>query len=428
MSNREPSSHGLWAATAPPPPLTSPLLGVRRVEVAIVGAGFTGLSAALHLALGGRDVAVVEDKDIGFGGSGRNVGLVNAGLWIMPNEVPKLLGDVYGPRLIQELGAAPALVFDLIKRFAIDCHPVPAGTLHGAVGAHGLKEIEDRTRQWQALGAPVRMLDKAAAAKAIGTHSYEGALIDDRAGTIEPLAYVRGLARAAQAAGATIHTDSRATSIEDLGQRWRVNTPQGSLEAQWVIVATDAYSKDFLPMLQQELVRLPYFQMSTPPLSDNLAKSILPGREGVWDTEEILTSFRFDHEGRFVFGSVGALRGSGEHVHRNWSRRAIGRLFPQLREVTFEHAWYGWIGMTDDALPRLHQLGRNLVSLGGYNGRGIAPGTALGRAVARWILGELEMGDLPLPVSPLRRDALKPIKELAYEIGAQIVHFGTART
>jgi glycine/D-amino acid oxidase-like deaminating enzyme len=423
----DPRSHGLWERTAPAPPATRALDGEASVDVAVIGAGFTGLSAALHLAEGGAKVAVVEAVEIGFGGSGRNVGLVNAGMWVMPDELPAVLGEIYGTRLLDLLGNAPRDVFDIIKRYQIACETVRRGTLHCAVGATGLAELMERARQWQARGAPVRLLDADETAQKTGTTAYAGSLLDERAGTIQPLAYARGLAHATVAAGAVIYTSSPVVAAEDNGSTWRMRTPRGSVEAASVIVATNAYTSMVWPALRAELVHLPYFNMSTKPLSDNLRRSILPERQGAWDTKEVLSSFRFDDAGRLVFGSVGALRGSGVPIHRGWGRRALVKLFPQLRDVEFETEWYGKIGMTVDHLPRFHRLGRGIVSFSGYNGRGIAPGTVFGRCLAQLALGQLREDELPLPVTEPAAAPLRAAKETYYEVGAQLAHFADAR-
>ena len=419
-------THGLWEASAPPAPETAPLRGHTAVDVAVIGAGYTGLSAALHLAEGGRSVAVLEAAEIGFGASGRNVGLVNAGLWVMPDDLPRLLGLVHGPRLLGALGEAPSRVFELVARHGIECEAVRHGTLHCAVGAPGLAGLRRREAQWQRLGAPVRLLDAAETAARTGTAAYAGALLDLRAGTIQPLAYARGLARAAITAGAAVHSNSPVGAIEDLGRRWRLTTRDGaSVDAGWVVVATNAYALPGGPWpgLSSEMVRMPYFNLATPPLPEPLRRTILPGGEGAWDTRTILSSCRLDRAGRLVFGSIGALRGPGRAIHRAWGRRALARLFPALRGVEFEHEWHGWIGTTADALPRLHQLSRNVVSVGGYNGRGIGPGTVFGRELARLVLGEASVDALPLPVVDVAAVAGRAVREAFYEAGAQLAHF-----
>ncbi len=425
--NGDTHSHGLWEASAPPAPTTSMLLGPQSADVVIVGGGYTGLSAALHLRESGASVIVLEAEEIGFGGSGRNVGLVNAGMWVMPRALPDLLGETHGRRLLKVLGDAPSLVYSLVDKHGLDCQAIRNGTLHCAVGNRGLKDIRERWQQWKEAGAPVELLDAEATARAVGTTAYSGSLLDRRAGTIQPLAYARGLARAALAAGASICTKSRVVAAQDHQSHWRIRTEQGHVDARWVIVATNAYTSNIWPELQSQLIRLPYFNMATKPLSERLRTRILPNREGGWDTKQILSSFRYDRCARLIFGSVGALRGAGAGVHENWGRRALASLFPELGEIDFEYEWYGQIGMTSNALPRFHRLARSTIAFTGYNGRGIAPGTTLGRELARFILGQIGIEDLPLPPTSPKRAALKPVREAAYEFGAIAAHAIDAR-
>ncbi len=418
----DPHSHGLWEKTAPAAPRTGPLSGDIAVDVAVVGAGFTGLSTALHLAEKGVAVAVLEAVEVGYGGSGRNVGLVNAGMWVMPDDLPGVLGQKYGDRLLDVLGNAPRLVFDLVEKHGIACEVEKQGTLHCAVGQAGLKELQDRAAQWEKRGAPVRLLDAAETAAKVGSAAYTGSLLDLRAGTIQPLAYVRGLAHAAVKAGAQLYTASPVAGAEERNGKWVVKTDKGSVTADWIVVASNAYTKAPWPQVRAELVHLPYFNMATRPLSDNLRKSILPERQGVWDTKEVLSSFRFDQQGRLVFGSVGALRNTGMAVHTAWAKRAMKRLFPQIGDVEFESQWYGKIGMTRDSLPKFHKFARNVVGFSGYNGRGIAPGSVFGKWLAELVSGAVAEDDLPLPVTDPQEQSFRPLREAYYEAGAQIAH------
>ena len=206
------------------------------------------------------------------------------------------------------------------------------------------------------------------------------------------------------------------------GKLWTLATDSGRVAADWIAVATDAYGGAPWPQGRREQIRLPYFNFATRPLSADLQAVILPGREGCWDTKTILSSFRFDRAGRLVFGSVGALRGTGLAVHRAWAKRALVKMFPRIGTIEFEAQWYGMIGMTDNAVPRFHRLAPNIVTFCGYNGRGIGPGTVFGRVLADHILGKLRESDLPLPVAKPEALALPALREACYEAGAQVAH------
>jgi glycine/D-amino acid oxidase-like deaminating enzyme len=396
-------------------------------DVIVVGAGFTGLSAALHLAEYGAKAVVLEAAEVGFGGSGRNVGLVNAGLWIKPSDLRRTLGDPHGDRLLETLGRAPALVFDLIERYGIECEAVRHGTLHCAVGQRGLRDIEQREREWRALDADVELLDAAATEAKVGSCAFLGSLLDRRAGTIQPLSYVRGLARAALARGSRIFTASPVTRVADAGATWTLSTPQGGVRAAQVIVATNAYSNGAWSAVAEEMVRLPYFNFATAPLPEEALRRILPERQGMWDSRTILSSARLDQAGRLIFGSVGALGATTVRFHRDWAQRTLRRLFADLAAIRFEYEWFGSIGMTSDAVPRFHRLARHTYCISGYNGRGIAPGTNFGRELAQLATGRIREDQLSLPLTPLRPAAFRRGRELFYEWSSGAVHWASSR-
>ena len=390
-------------------------------DVIVVGAGFTGLSAALHLQEQGAKTIVLEAAEVGFGGSGRNVGLVNAGLWLKPSDLRRTLGAPYGDRLLENLGNAPSLVFDLIDRYGIECEALRHGTLHCAVGGGGFRDIETRYREWRALRADVELLDAQATAGKVGSTAFTASLLDRRAGTIQPLSYVRGLARAALSLGSRIFTATPVTDAKDSGAAWTLKTPQGTVSAPVVIVATNVYSIGLWNAVALEMVRLPYFNFATAPLrADQLAK-ILPERQGIWDSRKMLSSLRRDQGGRLIFGSIGALR-AGARTHRDWAARSLRKLFPDLEDIRFEHEWFGSIGMTRDAVPRFHRLARNTYSISGYNGRGIAPGTAFGRELAQLVTGRLREAELSLPLTTLQRVPWRRGRERFYERCAAALH------
>lgn len=415
-------SHGLWERTAPPPPATETLAGDIVADVAIVGAGYTGLSTALHLAERGIGVVVLEAVEIGFGAAGRSSGLVNAGLWVMPAALKETLGPVYGGRLLDLLRDSPRTVFDIVDKHDIACELKRVGTIHCGAGEKGVAEINERARQWQALGAPVRVLSAEETRAKTGTSAYPAGLLDLRAGTIQPLAYVRGLGRAAINTGARVFTGSPVERIAREGGTWHLTAPGGSVRAKWALLSTDTYTSRIMPELRGEQVVLPFFHVATAPLSDNVRRTILPEGQGAWDTRTVLSCFRTDDAGRLIVGSVGALRGTGVGIHRAWALRHIKALFPQLPDVELEHEWYGRIGMTGDHLPRLHAPAENMIALAGFNGRGIAPGTVFGRELARHIAGEVPLGEMFLPVGPARDTPFRSLREGYYEVGSQIAH------
>lgn len=422
------TTHGLWERTAPAAPVTTPLAGPVATDVVVVGAGYTGLSTALHLAEAGVSVTVIEAEEIGHGGSGRNSGLLNPGLWLSPEETRAKLGVERGDHVLRILGEGPKVAVELMRRHGIDCELETSGTLYCAVGRAGLASVRTRVEEWRRHGAPVEFLDAETTAARTGSRRFAGALFDARAGTIQPLAYVRGLARAAIGAGATIHTRSRVTGFARQGATWRVTTATGHVEAGWLILATNVHTDALQDEIRRELVRVPYFNIATAPLDASVAGHILPGGEGAWNTLTVPTSFRRDAAGRLIIGSVGAGRAGGAAVHTAWAKRELKRLFPELPPVEFEVGWNGLIGLTSDSLPHLKRLGPNAVSISGCNGRGIVPGTVYGRELAAHLLGRVPFEALPFPETPAMPTPFRGAREIYYEAGAQIAHAAMART
>ncbi|WP_209427849.1 FAD-binding oxidoreductase [Pararhodobacter sp. SW119] len=420
----DPDSPGLWAETAPPAPEAPPLDRDAVADIAVVGAGYTGLAAALTAAEAGARVTVLEAERIGAGGSGRNVGLVNAGLWLMPEEMERRLARRGADRaLAQMLADAPAAVWDMVARHGIECEARPAGTLHCAADAAGLSALDARARQWQARGATVELLDGAATRARTGSEAFRAALFDPRAGTIQPLAYARGLARAAIGAGAAVHVGSPVQTARRDGGDWVLTTPGGTLRAPRVIWAGNAYGQGPAADPARALATLPYFSFATDPLPADLRADILPGGEGAWDTAKILTSFRLDAAGRFIIGSVGQLGAPDMATHRAWAERRMARLYPQLAGQELKHGWWGRIGTTPDALPRLWQPGEGAFGYLGFNGRGIGPGTVLGQCLARAALGTGDLLHLDAPAP----DPLRSARNLLYRGGAALWHLAIRR-
>ncbi len=404
----------LWDASAQEPDYRADLITDTTVDVAIVGGGYTGLSTALHCAEKGLSAHVIEAEKVGYGGSGRNCGLVNAALWLPPQKVREKLGETYGPRFIKKFGSGPEYVFSLIEKHQIRCEVTRTGTIHAAHGPSGFKDLQERHKEWQRLGEPVDLVSREEVSKMIGTDHFHGGLLDNRCGTINPMGYCRGLARAAVAAGAKISTGVRATKLRRDGKLWKVETDQGVITAKAVVLGTNAYSDDLWPNLKRIFTKIHYFQLATKPLGKE-ASHILPDRQGLWDTGQIMFNIRRDAFDRLLVGSMGKVVGSkdGGLSHR-WAKKQIARIFPSLGPVEFDEAWTGQIAMTPDHLPRIYELETNLFTPIGYNGRGITTGTMFGETMAGLLTG-MDRADLPLPMTEMSTVPSAPIVSRVYQ-------------
>jgi len=248
--------------------------------VVVVGAGYTGLSAALHLAERGAEVAVLDAAEPGWGASGRNGGQIIPGLKHDPDELERQFGDETGRRMWEIAGGAADAVFDLVARYKIACHAERCGWIAAAPHAAALESLRSRTEQWQRRGAPVELLDASRIAELTGTTGYMGGMLDRRAGALQPLAFVRGLARAAREAGAAIHGRSAVERLESTGEGWRARTAAGHVTARTVILATNAYTDDLWPGLRRTVLPVQSYQVATRPLPDNVRRRVLPGGHG----------------------------------------------------------------------------------------------------------------------------------------------------
>ncbi|GGF18137.1 FAD-dependent oxidoreductase [Aliidongia dinghuensis] len=401
MTEPFPLSPSLWAATAPPAAATPPLGEATRADVCIVGGGYCGLSAALHLAEQGADTVLLEAREPGWGGSGRNGGQVIPGLKYDPLELEAKFGPEAGPQLVAFAGSTADTVFDLIGRHAMDVPHVRNGWIQGAHTEAGLGEVARRAEQWAARGVATELLDRDGVARKLGSHSYLGGWIDKRGGAIQPLAFARGLARAALAAGARIHGGTAVTRLERQGDRWRVETDRGvAVDAAQVLMATNAYTGDVVPRLRRTVIAVNSFQVATEPLGDNVRKTILPEGHVSSDTRKLLLYFRLDHQGRLLMGGRGPFReprGADDWAHLE---RVLGKLFPQAKGTPIAYRWCGRVAVTRDYLPHLHEPAPGLLVDIGCMGRGVGLQTTMGRALARY-LGSGNQAELPLPVVPI---------------------------
>lgn len=400
IENEQPAlAASLWTTTAAPGPEAPALSDEVEADLCVVGGGFTGLSTALHAAEAGLNVVLVEAESLGWGASGRNGGQVLPGLKENPREVEARFGS-QGARMIECAGAAPDLVFDLIERHGISCGAMRAGWISAAM-PDGLTAARDRGAQWRALGADVCDLSGPETREMLGGGYYAGALWDRRGGGVQPLSYARGLAHAAVSAGVRLYARTPARNISHDGQ-WRIETPSGRVSAQRVALCTNGYSGPLLPELQRNVVPVVSIQIATDRLPRDIAPDILPQRQVVSDTRRQLIYFRRDAEGRFVIGGAGAHGGVGlSRAFRRLEAEAL-RLFPQLGGLAWHHGWGGRVAVTTDHLPHLAEPAPGLFTAAGFNGRGLAMATMMGRILGRRLAGDAEAA-ADWPLEPLRR-------------------------
>lgn len=395
-------SNSLWTATANRAPSCPPLAGDAETEVAIVGGGYTGLSAALHLAERGIRATVLEAETPGWGASGRNDGQVNPNLKEDPDAIEARFGRETGERIVAFAGDTARLVFDLIARLGIECDARQAGWIQALHDDEAEARARARVEQWRRRGAPLRMLARDEAAALLGTDAYRGAMIDERGGTVHPLNYALGLADAALRAGAAIHGRSRVTRLEARGDGHCLHTAQGRLKARKVLVATNAHTGPATPALARTVVPVRSVQVATDVLPPDVRDAILPLGQSVADSRRLLVYFRKDAAGRFVIGGRGAYSGRATRTQMQALRAAATRLYPALEGIEWRYDWGGLIAMTRDHYPHLSRVAPGIMAAMGYNGRGLAAATALGKVLADWAAGAGE-DELPFPVAPPRR-------------------------
>ena len=414
----------LWPTLVDHIPTFDRLNSHLHADVCIIGGGFTGLSAAIHLAEAGHRVVLLEGSEIGAGGSGRNVGLVNAGTWAQPDELNKHLGEVNGEKLTAALGAAPKLVFDTIDRLGIQAQDTRTGNLHMAHNREAELDVDARYEQLTRRGADVEILTGAKCQEYCGTTSIKKALLDKRAGTVNPYAYVSGLAQAAKKLGVAIYEQSAVEGIEKSQAQWMVKTAEGSVTADKVVLSTNAYTQGEWFDLMKTIYFVKYYQIASEPLSGAVADRILPYKNGSWDTRLALSSIRRDRDGRLLLGTVGGYEGK-QGIYLSWANLMANKYFPELGELKWQYQWSGQFGFTQDHIMRIFEPQPGIVAATAFNGRGITTGTLLGKAFAQYLQDD-NRDHLPLPFNEIESSkvSFRNARAMFYDCSIALYHAG----
>lgn len=410
----------LWAATAPAGPALPALEGDQTSDVVIIGAGFTGLSTAIHLREASVAATVIEAAEPGWGASGRNNGQVIPTLaGHDPSAMVKRHGEA-GERFNAVLRDSAAYLFDLVRKYDIPAEAEQAGWVQPVHSPGRFRLAEKRVKEWSAIGAPVELLDRAAVSTMLGSDAWFGGFWNRTGGHINPLALTRGMADVALKLGAAIYARSPAISIAHADGRWAVRTAHGSVTARALVLATNAYTGEFedqlAPQIASEVIPVLSWQMATRPISDNIAKTIIPNRQAMSDTHRELYFARWDATNRLVTGGAATFPGAGGANLRKPVAERLKRLWPQLGDIEFDYVWSGYVGMTPDDLlrpevpgfPRIHRLGPNGFAWVGCNGRAVALSISLGRELARATQG-VAIDTLGLPLSEPKPQPFQPI-------------------
>jgi len=364
---------------------THPLDGDLSVDVAIVGGGISGVSAALHLAERGFNVALLESEHIGWGASGRNGGQVLPGFGASQTAIKSLVGAKASRRLWDMSVEAVDLLHAQIQRFNIPCDPVQ-GYLHAAIKPRHVRELEEAQEELAELGAPVGRLLKGEAMHArLRSTRYLAVLEDRLAGHIHPLNYTLGLARAAQAAGAKLFTQTRVTKVEP-GKTIRLHTRNGKVSADFLLLSGGAYLGGLMNAIAGYIMPAGTYIIATEPRAD--IAELIPGNEAVCDLNFVLNYFRRSADNRLLFGgrvSYSTLQPPG--LAASMLKRAV-QVFPQLRDAKVDFVWGGNVDITRNRAPHFGRLADNILFTQGFSGHGVALTGLAGKVAAEAIAGQ----------------------------------------
>jgi glycine/D-amino acid oxidase-like deaminating enzyme len=389
--------------------------GVRSLpeiaDVAVLGAGFTGLSAARTLAKRGAKVAVLESQTIGWGASSRNGGMVLTGMKLGVNQLISMYGRERTQRMYAASLASLDCVEQIIREESIDCDFARCGHLEVACKQ---KHFDDYARQVEVIerefNHTLRVVQKNELSSEIGSAIYYGGMVDDVSAGCNPARYVAGLARSAIKAGAEIFEHTRVLSVQRESRQgesgWKISTSRGSLWAHEVFVGTSGYTGKATPALQKKLIPIGSFIITTEVLPEPLARELSPRNRMIYDSKNYLYYYRLTPDRRMLFGGRAAFFPETDQTIRQSAeilRRGMIDVYPQLRDAKIDYVWGGTLDFAFDIMPHAGQLDGMYYAVG-YAGHGVAMATYQGQKIAELMAGdepENPFVGIPFPGAPL---------------------------
>ena len=378
----------LWQATAHSFKDRSFLEGEHQTDVVIIGAGFTGISAAYHLQKKGLSTIIIEKETVGWGASGRNGGMILPGYKPTMGELTKKYGLEETKQLNQVALDGMELVKGIVNQHQIDCSLEQGGYLLLSEKNRYkslLKEEQETLNKH--FGSNTKYLEGADLKQEIDSSYFTSGLMDPHSYSFHPLNYVLGLADAAESLGSQIFEKTKALSIQRVDGNVNVLTEKGKVIAKEVIAATDGYSSSLTKELDRAVIPIASYIVATERLGENLAESLLPNNRMVFDTSNLINYFRRSPDGRIVYGGSG-LRHSGSEKYYKELHQKLLTVFPQLASKKVEYRWGGLIGVTMDMFPMIGRMENGVYYATGYCGHGASLATLMGQLLAQWIVGE----------------------------------------
>nr|WP_281502004.1 FAD-binding oxidoreductase [Loktanella sp. F6476L] len=383
-----------YAATAPQLPPFATAKGAITCDVCVVGGGYTGLSAALHLAEKGYDVVLLEAQRVGFGASGRNGGQVATGQRVEMDSVEKMVG--MGPaKALWDLSLdSVQLVKDLIKQHDMDV-PFHDGVIEAAHRARFVPDYHAYAAHLERVYGytQVTTLDRNAMHDHVGSPAYHGGTLDMGSGHIHPLRYALGLARAAQSAGVRIFENSKVNNLSR-GTPAKITTEHADISASYVVLGCNGYLGALDGKVAKKVMPINNFIAATEPLDDHTAKNLIRYNHAVADSKFVINYFRLSDDNRMLFGGGESYGYRFPKDIAATVRKPMSEIFPQLKNVKIDYAWGGTLGITMNRMPHFARLAGNVLTASGYSGHGVAMATLSGKLAADAIAGQAEKFDL----------------------------------